>query len=196
LYGIATLRNKTTLKEEIIDQVSLGNWSEALHCYENAIQLNPNDIETQLNILNCLLNLGYLTILKKNVDGILNNNNFNKYNNEIKLEDNENKNNLINKDINDKNYNELINICGLKSSWRLCDWKDCEKFLIDLKNNKDFEVGLVKSLLYYKNEKKDEFFESIKETKKNIVEELSVASIESYEVNFLFNITEVLKSII
>ena len=60
MEGISTLLLSPALEQQILEHESSGNWTDAQTCYELAIQQDPNNIQYQLGLLNCLANLGHL----------------------------------------------------------------------------------------------------------------------------------------
>jgi serine/threonine-protein kinase ATR len=178
LIGIATLRNKTSLFEQIIDQEISNNWSEAMHCYETIIQSNPKDKDCQLNMMNCLLNLGHLTILTKNVEALCSEKEIESSNSVEVI-----KGSSI--EVNKESHNEFKKY-GIKALWRLGKWDECEKYLKDLDDKSDFDIGLANLLIPYKEKNKNEFLERLSDTKKNLIEHLSASSMESYERSYPF----------
>src|SRR5690606_28740987 len=102
---------------------TLGNWTEALNCYELALQNEPNNIEYHLHLLECLKNLGHYQTILNSIEGSLH--------------------------LFDKKQQKLIKSYGIKSAWRLGKWEIVEKYLIDCDDDNDFEISLSKLLLQY-----------------------------------------------
>lgn len=63
LSGISRLRKCATLQDQILINEKAGNWSEALTCCEQALQMEPSSVTRHLGVLDCLLNMGHLQVL-------------------------------------------------------------------------------------------------------------------------------------
>ena len=156
MKGIATLRSFTSLNDELIDYQSLGNWSNALKCCEICLEDDPENVSHNVDALESMLNLGHLQMMINKIDGILP---------RLKPED-----------------SEEIRTYGVQAAWRLGRWETVEKYIDGAKD--EFEVGLAKSFLYYRQNKKLEFFNEIEETRRKIMNPLSAASMESYHRSY------------
>eukprot|EP01080_Neovahlkampfia_damariscottae_P000138 gene138-4384_t len=156
MIGIATLRSNTTLKEELIDFQSLGHWSNALKCCEICLEENPESISYNVDALESMLNLGHLQMMINKIDGLLG---------RLKPEE-----------------STEIKTYGVQAAWRLGRWDTVERYIHGATD--EFEVGLAKSFLYYRENKKLEFFNEIASTRKKIMNPLSAASMESYHHSY------------
>ena len=67
--GIAALRSTSTVQEQMRDYESSGQWSEALTCYEQALQQKPDHLPFHIGLLDCLRNLGHLRTAITHVQG-------------------------------------------------------------------------------------------------------------------------------
>jgi serine/threonine-protein kinase ATR len=156
MKGIATLRRYTSLKEELIDYQCLGNWSNALKCCEICLEEDPESISFNLDALESMLNLGHLQMMINKIDGILP---------RLKTEG-----------------MEEIKTYGVQAAWRLGRWETVEKYIDGAKD--EFEIGLAKSFLFFREKKKVEFLNEIQNTRKKIMQPLSAASMESYHRSY------------
>ncbi|KAJ3291727.1 serine/threonine-protein kinase M1 [Borealophlyctis nickersoniae] len=59
MEGISTLFVAPTLEQQILEHESAGRWTAAQTCYEVCLQQNPEKLDNQLGLLNCLKNLGH-----------------------------------------------------------------------------------------------------------------------------------------
>jgi serine/threonine-protein kinase ATR len=159
LTGIATLRTSTSLQEQILDDEASGKWIEAMHCYELALQKEPDNMEHHLNLLKCFRHLGHLQTMLRNIDGAL-----------TRLRG------------TNTNISEL-HTYAVQSAWRLGQWSLVEEFL-GRANPADFEFGVASALLAYRKRDKEKFKEIIDETRKELIVPLSAASMESYERSY------------
>jgi tetratricopeptide (TPR) repeat protein len=154
LQGIDSLRTTTSLYEEIIDHEAQGNWNEALHCYELALQQAPNDVNIQLNMLKCNRNLGHLQTMLRTIDGVL-----------TRLDTN----------------NNQFKTYAVQSAWRLEEWDLLEEYLNGAETT-DFEADLARALYsYHQKSTSDEFKKLLDDMKRRVIPPLSAACMESYE---------------
>jgi serine/threonine-protein kinase ATR len=59
MEGISTKIISPTMAHQIREHESTGRWTSAQSCWEVHLQLNPNDAESHIGLLKCLLNLGH-----------------------------------------------------------------------------------------------------------------------------------------
>eukprot|EP00897_Mesotaenium_endlicherianum_P000569 jgi/Mesen1/10512/ME000083S10013 len=71
LAGLAQLRSSTSLEDEMLINEKSGNWAQALTCYEQALQMEPQSVSRHSDLLNCLLNMGHFQAMVTHVDGLL-----------------------------------------------------------------------------------------------------------------------------
>ncbi len=72
MKGLSHLRHYVpSLQERIKDFESESNWSEALNCYEQGLQVEPDRLEYHTGLLRCLRNLGHLRTAVTHVQGTL-----------------------------------------------------------------------------------------------------------------------------
>jgi serine/threonine-protein kinase ATR len=159
LVGIATLRTSTSLQEQILDDESSGKWIEAMHCYELALQKEPDSMEHHLNLLKCFRNLGHLQTMLRNIDGAL-----------TRLRDT-------------KTNVQDLHTYAVQSAWRLGQWSLVEEFQTQA-NPTDFEYGIAQALLAYRKRDKEQFKEIIERTRRELIIPLSAASMESYQRSY------------
>lgn len=182
LVGIASFRTTTSLQEQIIDHEAEGNWSEALNCYELAIdqsimqnvsigafqkqQRRSQILSYQLNILKCLRNLGNLRVMDENVQGMLSRYSFEEQG-------------------HDPDTVSKIVSYGVQAAWRLGNWDRVQQCLdtIDCDTH-DFEVSLARTLLLYKAREKEAFVKQLELTRRQLIGPLSASCKESYDRSY------------
>eukprot|EP00002_Diphylleia_rotans_P020747 TRINITY_DN4030_c0_g1_i1.p1 TRINITY_DN4030_c0_g1~~TRINITY_DN4030_c0_g1_i1.p1 ORF type:complete len:2534 (-),score=449.32 TRINITY_DN4030_c0_g1_i1:366-7967(-) len=71
LAGVASLQNRPSLSEQILYHESNRRWTDALTCYELALQREPKNPLNHIGLLNCQLNLGHLQTMIAHVNGTL-----------------------------------------------------------------------------------------------------------------------------
>jgi len=118
MVGVATLRKQTVLMEEIRDYETAGNWSDALRCYEQALQSAPNEPSLHVGLLRCLRNLGHWRSAIAHVRGTLK-----EY----------------------PEYDSMLSAAGVEAAWRLCSWDVLEEF-IDIHANSASSLSSSSSL--------------------------------------------------
>eukprot|EP01105_Mastigella_eilhardi_P005361 TRINITY_DN170_c0_g1_i2.p1 TRINITY_DN170_c0_g1~~TRINITY_DN170_c0_g1_i2.p1 ORF type:complete len:1419 (-),score=311.12 TRINITY_DN170_c0_g1_i2:111-4367(-) len=161
LSGLARLRQKTSLCEQILDHESTGEWNEALTCYEQACQYcasHSTDYKAYLQgRLKCLRNLGrWGTMLS-----------------------------LITSEVSQPSASgvaipsELVSY-GVQASWRLGDWARLESFLAAPTCPSDWECSLGRCLLSLQSESVD-FTKNLAAACGNLTAPLTAASCESYQ---------------
>ncbi|KAL0490437.1 serine/threonine-protein kinase ATR [Acrasis kona] len=181
LSGIATLRTQTSLQEQILDDESSGRWIEAMHCHEQALQKEPDNVQHQLSLIKCFRNLGHLQTMLRNIDGAL-----------LRLHDHSGSGSSSDQDAGDKASNNpwifKLATYAVQSAWRLSQWDLVQEFL-GRADQTDIEVGIAKALLAYREQDKQTFDAHIMDTRKILIGSLSAASMESYSRSYPYVIS-------
>ena len=154
MIGGSNIRMDTpSLIERIQDYESQRKWNEALTCYEQALQINANNILHHQGLVKCLHNLGHLRTAIIHINGC----------NHI------------------EQANTLLAAQGVAASWRLGQWDLVDQFYNLTSNKSNFEVGLgqILNLLHLNNLELYQI--QLNYTRKNIISQLSAASRESYQ---------------
>lgn len=160
LLGISAIRKTATLDEIVIDYEAAGNWTEALNCYESKLQDNPKDAASHINALLCNRHLGHLQTIIRSVDGI-----------DHRIQNNPHM----------QQERAQIQAKGAEAAWRLCSWDILKGYLDNCKESSDFEIGLAKCLLAYKNFDKDTLTKELKSMRLNIAGPLHAAGTDAYD---------------
>lgn len=71
MSGLAALRPSTSTAQLRRDCESAAKWSEALTCYEQALQAEPEAAELHVGLVNCLRGLGHLRSALTHVHGAM-----------------------------------------------------------------------------------------------------------------------------
>jgi hypothetical protein len=162
LIGVAKLRGRSTLEEQVLDCERAGDWTAALACYEQATQEDPTLMRNHHGLLRCLRNLGHLQTMLTHAEGCM------------------------------KSFpHEAANFCdsALQAAWRLGRWELIDdlakKGAVD-DRRKTFDFHLAQILVDAKSRNEGEFNRNIRKARLSILEPLAAAGMESYHRAYPF----------
>lgn len=161
LSGISRLRKCATLQDQILINEKAGNWSEALTCCEQALQMEPSSVTRHLGVLDCLLNMGHLQAMVTHVDGL-----------NSRMPD----------------HTKEWSTKGLQAAWRLGQWDLLEEYVTgadensptNILGNSSFDISLAKILQALQRRDYDKFTEHLLHSRQSLLAPLAAASMESY----------------
>eukprot|EP01117_Protostelium_nocturnum_P016014 TRINITY_DN6263_c0_g1_i1.p1 TRINITY_DN6263_c0_g1~~TRINITY_DN6263_c0_g1_i1.p1 ORF type:complete len:1383 (+),score=565.02 TRINITY_DN6263_c0_g1_i1:228-4151(+) len=156
LAAIAKCRTESkTMKEDIFDYQNAGQWADAQACFDQCLQLDPNNLELKVGLLNCLRHLGHLQTML----------------------------NIAQKEGSNSLDNTVLNSYAIQAAWRLGNWKELET-LTAQPTMEDFEVEVGKSLLAIKNGNENQLVGALTKARFEVMASLAVASAQSYETAY------------
>ena len=162
LMGVAKLRGRSSLEEQVLDSERAGDWTAALACYEQASQEDPTVMKNHHGLLRCLRNLGHLQTMLTHAEGCMN---------------------------SFPHEAAYFSESALQAAWRLGRWELIDE-LTKRKgaeaNKKTFDFNLAMGLLEAKAGNKNEFIRNIREARLSILGPLAEAGIESYQRAYPF----------
>ena len=160
--GVAKLRGRSSLEEQVLDSERAGDWTAALACYEQASQEDPTVMKNHHGLLRCLRNLGHLQTMLTHAEGCMN---------------------------SFPHEAAYFSESALQAAWRLGRWELIDE-LTKRKgaeaNKKTFDFNLAMGLLEAKAGNKNEFIRNIREARLSILGPLAEAGIESYQRAYPF----------
>lgn len=156
MTGIAALRKRTTLHEQIVDYEVAGNWVDSLTCYEQAMQVEPDYVQNHDGLISCLMNLGHLQTAVTHVHGTLS---------------------ML------PNASPRLAAQGVRAAWRLCNWQLLNDFL-QYDPEDSFEVYLGRILLSMQQRDGETYNNLISACRSSIVYAMSAASRDSYRRSY------------
>ncbi|KAL4186626.1 hypothetical protein AMTRI_Chr09g34870 [Amborella trichopoda] len=163
LFGLAHLRTSSTLQDQILINEKAGNWSEALTCCEQALQMEPDSVQRHSGVLNCLLHMCHLQAMVTHVDGLIS---------------------------RITEYKKTWCMQGVQAAWRLGRWDLMDEYLSGAEQegpvcstseiNVSFDLGLAKILQALR--KKDSYLvaEKIAQARQALLAPIAAAGMESY----------------
>mmetsp|Transcript_33811 Transcript_33811/g.54794 ORF Transcript_33811/g.54794 Transcript_33811/m.54794 type:complete len:1076 (+) Transcript_33811:213-3440(+) len=168
MSGITSLRKTMTSPDSFADTIfnleNAGDWTEALTCYEQALQrpdLKPQGLDVHGGVLRCMRNLGTLQMMLTHVDGML---------------------------ATHPEEGKPLTTYAVQAAWRLGNWDLLTKYLQISPETPDsqFEVALSRILLAFKNRDDSDFREQLSFARDSLLPQLSAAGMESYQRAYPF----------
>ncbi|KXS21067.1 hypothetical protein M427DRAFT_310695 [Gonapodya prolifera JEL478] len=153
MEGISSMISVPSLEQQVLEHESTGNWSSAQTGYELMIRDNPDRLDYQVGLINCLRNLGHFESMVTHVGGILQQH---------------------------ADWSGELESFRAEAAWRLSKWDLLEESL-DFDVKPSFEKSLGRSLLALRHEQEEELYSELRLTRTSIAGPLTVSSLESYE---------------
>ncbi|XP_057427688.1 serine/threonine-protein kinase ATR isoform X2 [Lotus japonicus] len=163
LSGLSSLSKSLRLKDQLLMNKKAGNWADVLTSCEQALQMEPESVQSHSDVLNCLLNMCHLQAMVTHVDGLVS---------------------RICK------YKKAWCMQGVQAAWRLGRWGLMDEYLSGAEedglvcssseNNASFDLSVAKILQAMM--KKDHFSvaEKIALSKQSLIAPLAAAGMDSY----------------
>ena len=158
MAGIAALRSSSSsLSEQIRDLLSVGQWSDALTCYDQALQTDYGNLELHCGYLDCLLHLGRLSESLTYVQGIVNQEKH-------------------------QGWAATMSAFGVQAAWRMRNWDQVHDFLATLPTRaRSFQVHVADILAALHVRDDARYTQAMHAGRTAVMESLSTASWESYQ---------------
>ncbi|KAJ3342792.1 serine/threonine-protein kinase M1 [Gonapodya sp. JEL0774] len=153
MEGISTMFPAPSLEQQTLEHESTGNWSAAQSCYELIIQENPDKLEYQVGLINCLRNLGHFESMLTHVGGILSQH---------------------------TEWSEQLESFRVEAAWKLSKWDTLEG-LVDSNTKTSFEISLGRSILAIRGMDSKGLQAELKSMRRSIAGPLVLSSLESYD---------------
>ena len=165
MAGIACMRSaSSSLSEQIRDHLSVGRWSDALTCYDQALQAEQGqgegDLELHRGFLDCLLHLGRLSESLIYVQGVL-------------------------AVPTPAAWQQELHVYGLQAAWRLRRWDLVNGFL-QRGATRSFQVDVASILSALHARDEPAYAEAMRAARDAVMASLSAASWESYQRAYPF----------
>jgi hypothetical protein len=163
LMGVAKLRGRSTLEEQVLDSERAGDWTAALACYEQASQEDPKIMKNHHGLLRCLRNLGHLQTMLTHAEGCMN---------------------------TFPHETAFFRDSALQASWRLGRWELIDELLSKKggteERRRTFDYNLAQVLLDAKAQNDVEFNRNIRKARLSVLGPLAAAGMESYQRAYPF----------
>jgi serine/threonine-protein kinase ATR len=159
MKALSILRLNQTIDYKITDLELQGNWSQVINYHELTLRRYPKDVDTELEVLRCQFKQDHLQIVLNSVDGAL-----------MRV---------------DADSHQKFKTLGLQAAWRLSQWDHVDKY-VGGSDASRFEVQLAKTLSLLQKGQSKEFNDQLNVTKKNVIQSLTIASKDSYELSYPF----------
>ena len=158
MSGIAALRpSSSSLAERIRDLLSVGQWSDALTCYDHALQSDQSNLDLHCGFLDCLLHLGRLSELMTYVQGLMTQERW-------------------------QGWSSTISAFGVQAAWRMRDWDRLRVFTQSIQpRQRAFQVHLADILAALHVGDEGKYHQSMQAGRMVVMESLTTASMESYQ---------------
>ena len=102
MAGVSAIRKQdSSLDAQLLDHRTAGRWTQALSCYERALQTGSAQLEHHIGLLECQMNLGHLETTLTHATGILSRH---------------------------PSWTE-VNRYRVEAAWKLCDWDSLDRYL-------------------------------------------------------------------
>ena len=162
MSGIAALRSSSSLSEQVRDALSLSRWSDALTCYDRALQSDDGSLELHCGVLECNLNLGRVSEALIHVSS------------------------RMNRD-RGQTWDSTIGAFGVQATWRMRRWEELQDFLQRLPaRQRSFQAHLGDILAALHAGEEERYAQSMQAGRAVVMESLSTASMESYQRAYPF----------
>jgi hypothetical protein len=163
LMGVAKLRGRSTLEEQVLDSERAGDWTAALACYEQASQEDPKIMKNHHGLLRCLRNLGHLQTMLTHAEGCMN---------------------------SFPHETAFFRDSALQASWRLGRWELIEDLLSKKggteERKRTFDFNLAQVLLDARARNDIEFSRNMRRARISVLAPLAAAGMESYQRAYPF----------
>ena len=155
MKGIVSLRSTApSLPEQIMDYETRGAWTDALTCYEQLLQTEPEKVAHHQGYLKSLRHLGNHKTAITYIRGVASH--------------------------SSQDVCKVLSEDGVAAAWRLSDWNLVHDFLAAEPSEANFEVGLSRVLYALHINDSVAYHQNLQNTRLMIMNPLSAASRESY----------------